>query len=91
MHANRSNNSRQCSVGNETKAINVARLRYKAAFDAYWAIAKRNADLVKNGGKPSDQERANEERAALDLQTARDELTNSTTAGLAALDPKRST
>ena len=65
---------------NETKEINVARLRYKAAFDAYWAIAKRNAELIKNGGHPSEQERADEASAAVDLKTARDELTASTSA-----------
>jgi hypothetical protein len=61
-------------VANETKRVNVLRLRYKAAFDAYWAIAKRNSHLLKKGGQPSDQELAAEERAAADLQTARNEL-----------------
>jgi hypothetical protein len=65
-------------VVDETRQINVRRLRYKAAFDKYWAIAKRNAELIKNGGQPSEEEVADEERAAKDLQTARDELTAST-------------
>jgi hypothetical protein len=65
---------------NETKEINVARLRYKAAFDTYWAIAKRNAELIKNGGHLTNLERGDEERAAVDLKAARDELTTSTSA-----------
>ena len=65
---------------NETKEINVARLRYKAAFDAYWTIAKRNAELIKNGGHLTTLERSDEERAAVDLKAARDELTASTSA-----------
>ena len=53
-------------------------MRYRAAFDAYWAIAKRNAELIKGRGHLSEQERVDEERAAVDLKAARDELTTST-------------
>jgi hypothetical protein len=59
---------------NETKRVNVLRLRYKAAFDAYWAIAKRNAQLLKLGRQPSAEEVADEDRAAADLRAARNEL-----------------
>jgi hypothetical protein len=62
----------------ETNRFNVLRLRYKAAFDAYAAIANRNADIVRNGGSPSAEERAEEERAAADLQAVRDKLMAST-------------
>jgi hypothetical protein len=48
----------------ETNRFNVLRLRYKLAFDACKAIAVRNA---KNRGPISDQERAEEIRAADEL------------------------
>ncbi len=59
----------------ETNRFNVLRLRYKLAFDACKAIAIRNA---KNGGAISDLERAEEIRAAEELQRASDELMAST-------------
>lgn len=68
----------QYSLVSETNRFNILRLRYKAAFDAYRAIANRNSERLNNGGKLSEQERAEEERAAAELQTARDRLMAST-------------
>jgi hypothetical protein len=62
----------------ETNRCNVLRLRYKMAFDAAKAIAIRNAKLMSNGGTLSEQERAEEIRAAEELQHASDELMAST-------------
>jgi hypothetical protein len=62
----------------ETNRFNILRLRYKLAFDAAKAIAVRNAKVFSNGGALSDQERAEEVRAAEELQRAADELMVST-------------
>ena len=62
----------------ETNRFNVLRLRYKAAFDAYQVTAARNAAVLNRGGALSAQERADEEHAAANLETARDELMTST-------------
>ena len=62
----------------DTSRFNILRLRYKAAFDAYQTIATRNAAVLNNGGKLSDQDHTEEERAACDLETARDGLMAST-------------
>ncbi len=58
----------------ETNRLNILRLRYKLAFDAAKAIAVRNAKVLSNGGTLSDQERAEEVRAAEELQHASEEL-----------------
>jgi hypothetical protein len=63
---------------NETNRFNVLRLRYKAAFDACKAIAIRNTKVLRSGGTISDQEHAEEIRAAEELQRASDELMAST-------------
>ena len=62
----------------DTSRFNILRLRYKAAFDAYQTIATRNAAVLNNGGNLSERDRADEERATCDLETARDELMAST-------------
>jgi hypothetical protein len=56
----------------------LLRLRYKAAFDACKAIAVRNAKTLSSGGTISDQQRAEEIRAAEELQESSDELIAST-------------
>jgi hypothetical protein len=48
------------------------------AFDAAKAIAIRNAKVLSDGGTLSDQARAEEVRAAEELQQASDELMVST-------------
>jgi hypothetical protein len=48
------------------------------AFDAAKAIAVRNAKVLSDGGTLSDQEHAEEVRAAEELQRASDELMVST-------------
>jgi len=63
---------------NDTSRFNILRLRYKAAFDAYQALANRNAQLLINGRTLSEQQRVEEERAAADLQSIRDQLMAST-------------
>jgi hypothetical protein len=68
-----------CStVVSETSRFNVLRLRYKAAFDACKAIAIRNTEALSNGGTISDDERAEELRAAEELQRASDAIMTST-------------
>jgi hypothetical protein len=62
----------------QTNRFNVLSLRYKAAFDACKAIAIRNAKVLSAGGTISDEERAEELRAAEELQQASDELRGAT-------------
>jgi hypothetical protein len=66
------------SAAGQTNRFNVLRLRYKAAFDACKVIAIRNAKVLSNGGAISEQEHANEIRAAEELQHASDQLMAST-------------
>lgn len=58
----------------DTDRFNLLRMRYKTALDAYHSIAARNAAQLTDGRRPSEQELADERRAAADLQIARDNL-----------------
>jgi hypothetical protein len=62
----------------ETARFNILRLRYKMALDAAKAVAVRNAKILSNGGELSEQERAEEVRAAEELQHASDQMMAST-------------
>ena len=62
----------------ETARSNVLRLRYKMALEAAKAIAIRNAKVLIYGGTLSDQERAEEVRAAEELRQASDQMMAST-------------
>jgi hypothetical protein len=62
------------SVVNKTGSFNITRLRYKAAFDAYQAVAKRHAAITNTGAALSEQQRAEEQRAADELRIAREEM-----------------
>jgi hypothetical protein len=66
------------STVSQTNRFNVLRLRYKAAFDACKAIAIRNAETLSSGGTISEHERAEEIRAAEELEESSDELMAST-------------
>lgn len=62
------------TVVNQTGSFNITRLRYKAALDAYSTITRRHAALTNRGGLLSEQQRAEEQRAAAALRVARDEM-----------------
>jgi hypothetical protein len=62
----------------DTSRFNVLRLRYKAAFDACRAIANRNAQVLTDGGVLSEQQIAEEDRAAAELEKVRGQLMAST-------------
>lgn len=62
------------AVVNKTGSFNITRLRYKAAFDAYWTIASRHSTLLKSGGQLSKQQLAEQERAAAELKVARNDM-----------------
>jgi hypothetical protein len=62
------------TAANKTGRYSITRLRYKAAFDAYWTIASRHSALLKNGDRISQQQRTQQERAAADLKAARDAM-----------------
>ncbi len=61
-------------VATQTGAYRVLRLRYRACWDAYQAIAYENAELRKKGEKPSEEQLFAEEAAAAAVQKARDDL-----------------
>ncbi len=58
----------------ETGVYRVLRLRYRACWDAYQAIAFDNAELLKKGAKLSDEQLFTERAAAAAVQKARDDL-----------------
>jgi hypothetical protein len=58
----------------ENDAVDVHSVRYKAAHEVYQQLVDKNADLFKTGGKPSDSEREDEERAFDALDCARHAL-----------------
>jgi hypothetical protein len=62
----------------ETSRFNVLGLRYKAAFDACRAIANRNAQVLIDGGVLSEQQIAEEDHAAAELEKVRAQLMAST-------------
>lgn len=66
-----------------TSRFNILRLRYKSAFDAYRAIVNRHAEVLSAGHALSDEQRLDEQRAAAELDSLRDELR---AAGVARLD-----
>ena len=58
----------------DTARFNMLRMRYKMAYDAHRNIVTRNEEGRAKGEVPSAEDVAAEERAAADLQTARDDL-----------------
>ena len=61
-----------------TGRFNTLRLRYKAVFDAAETIAKKNAELLKNGGQLTEEQRWEELRAIENLEAARQALLEAT-------------
>ena len=58
----------------DTARLNVLRMRYKLAYDAHRNIVTRNEERRTKGEVPPHEDLAAEERAAADLQTARENL-----------------
>ena len=52
-------------------ALELATLRYNAAFAEYQGVADANTELTLSGGKPSPRARLEEERAFEELDCAR--------------------
>jgi hypothetical protein len=52
------------------------RRNYRNEWDAYQLIAHRNAELLRTGRQPSNEQLINEQRAASAVALARDELLN---------------
>lgn len=58
----------------DTGIHRVLRLRYRACWDAYQALAYENAELFSSGRKPSDEQLLAEKEAAAAVQKAREDL-----------------
>jgi len=55
-------------------AVEVAMVRYKAAFAEYEGVVDKNSELRLNGDRPSKRARLEEERAFEELDSARHAL-----------------
>jgi hypothetical protein len=58
----------------DTSRIDMLRANYRSLWDAHQVIADHNARLLQAGKQPSDEQLANEQRAAEAVVLARDEL-----------------
>ena len=59
---------------NDTQHFESLRSEYRQRWDAYQVLAYRNAELAHAGQPPSPVQRADEQRAAVAVERARDEL-----------------
>jgi hypothetical protein len=59
---------------NDTQRFATLRAKYRSLRDAHQIIADRNARLLQSGQRPTDEQLANEQRAAEAVLLARDEL-----------------
>jgi hypothetical protein len=58
----------------DTSRFDMLRAKYRSLWDAHQVIADHNARLLQAGKQPSDEQLANEQRAAEAVVLARDEL-----------------
>jgi len=61
---------------NYKQRLDSLRRTYRKEWDAYQLIAHRNAELLRTGRQPSNEQLINEQRAASAVALARDELLN---------------
>ena len=59
---------------NTTKNTLAASAKYRAAWDAYQIISRRNLDIVRQGGVPSKEELQEEKQAGKAVELAREDL-----------------
>jgi hypothetical protein len=59
---------------NDTHQFDELRSQYRARWDAHQALAHKNAELRQNGRQPSNEQVAEEQRAASAVAEARDAL-----------------
>ena len=59
---------------NDKQQLEKLRRNYRSAWDACQLIAHRNAELLRTGRQPSDEQLINEQRAVEAVALARNEL-----------------
>jgi hypothetical protein len=58
----------------DTRRFGALRARYRVRWDAHQIIADNNARLLQAGKQPTNEQLANEQRAAESVRLARNEL-----------------